>query len=31
MMPHPDRSSEQILGSTDGKLIFESMVNALAG
>jgi phosphoribosylformylglycinamidine synthase subunit PurQ / glutaminase len=30
MMPHPDRSSEQILGSTDGKLIFESMVNALA-
>ncbi|HZI51051.1 MAG TPA: phosphoribosylformylglycinamidine synthase subunit PurQ [Terriglobia bacterium] len=31
MMPHPDRSSEAILGSTDGKLIFESMVNALAG
>jgi phosphoribosylformylglycinamidine synthase I len=31
MMPHPDRSSEQILGSQDGKLIFESMVNALAG
>jgi phosphoribosylformylglycinamidine synthase subunit PurQ / glutaminase len=31
MMPHPDRSSEQILGSTDGKMIFESMVNALAG
>jgi phosphoribosylformylglycinamidine synthase subunit PurQ / glutaminase len=30
MMPHPDRSSEEILGSTDGKLIFESMVNALA-
>jgi phosphoribosylformylglycinamidine synthase len=29
MMPHPDRSSEQILGSSDGKLIFESMVNAL--
>jgi phosphoribosylformylglycinamidine synthase I len=29
MMPHPDRSSEEILGSTDGKLIFESMVNAL--
>ena len=29
MMPHPDRSSEQILGSTDGKLIFESMVHAL--
>ena len=31
MMPHPDRSIEQILGSTDGKLVFESMVNALAG
>ena len=30
MMPHPDRSSESILGSADGKLIFESMVNALA-
>jgi phosphoribosylformylglycinamidine synthase len=29
MMPHPDRSSEAILGSADGKLIFESMVNAL--
>ena len=29
MMPHPDRSSEQLLGSVDGKLIFESMVNAL--
>ena len=30
MMPHPDRSSESILGSADGKLIFESMVHALA-
>ena len=29
MMPHPDRSSEEILGSADGKLIFDSMVNAL--
>jgi len=29
MMPHPDRSSEAILGSTEGKLIFESMVQAL--
>lgn len=29
MMPHPDRSSENILGSVDGRLIFESMVNAL--
>lgn len=30
MMPHPDRSSEKILGSSDGWRIFESMVNALA-
>ena len=30
MMPHPDRSFEAILGSEDGKLIFESMVNALS-
>jgi len=30
MMPHPDRSSEALLGSAHGKLIFESMVHALA-
>ncbi len=30
MMPHPDRSSEQLLGSADGKKIFASMVEALA-
>ncbi len=30
MMPHPDRSSEQILGSDDGRLIFESMVTSLS-
>ena len=30
MMPHPDRSSERILGSADGWKIFESMVGALA-
>ena len=29
MMPHPDRSSEQLLGSSDGLLIFQSMVDAL--
>jgi len=29
MMPHPDRSFDSILGSADGRLIFESMVNAL--
>lgn len=30
MMPHPERSDEQILGSRDGILIFESMVAALS-
>ena len=30
MMPHPDRSSEQLLGSADGWKIFSSMIEALA-
>jgi phosphoribosylformylglycinamidine synthase len=30
MMPHPDRSSEGLLGSADGLLLFRSMVNSLA-
>lgn len=30
MMPHPDRSSEKLLGSADGWKIFSSMVGALA-
>jgi phosphoribosylformylglycinamidine synthase I len=30
MMPHPDRSSEAMLGSADGFRIFESLVGALA-
>ena len=29
LMPHPDRASESILGSNDGKWIFESMIAAL--
>jgi phosphoribosylformylglycinamidine synthase I len=29
LMPHPERASEAILGSTDGRQIFESMVQAL--
>jgi phosphoribosylformylglycinamidine synthase I len=29
LMPHPDRASEELLGSVDGRLIFESMVAAL--
>jgi phosphoribosylformylglycinamidine synthase len=31
MMPHPDRSSEALLGSADGLRIFQSMVATLAG
>jgi phosphoribosylformylglycinamidine synthase len=30
MMPHPDRSSESLLGSTDGLLLFQSLANSLA-
>jgi phosphoribosylformylglycinamidine synthase len=31
MMPHPDRSSESLLGSADGLKLFRSMAEALAG
>jgi len=31
MMPHPDRSSESLLGSSDGAKIFRSMSLAMAG
>lgn len=27
MMPHPERASEALLGSTDGKIIFESIID----
>src|SRR6267378_429742 len=30
LMPHPERASEPILGSADGRLIFESLIHALA-
>lgn len=30
MMPHPERASEMILGSEDGKIIFDSIINKLA-
>jgi phosphoribosylformylglycinamidine synthase len=30
MMPHPDRSSEALLGSEDGLLLFQSMARSLA-
>lgn len=29
MMPHPERASEEILGNTDGRILFESLVQAL--
>jgi phosphoribosylformylglycinamidine synthase len=29
LMPHPERACEQILGSADGRLIFESLIHAL--
>jgi phosphoribosylformylglycinamidine synthase I len=29
IMPHPERASEALLGSTDGRVIFESLVYAL--
>lgn len=31
MMPHPDRASDPLMGSTDGKAVFLSMARALAG
>ena len=30
LMPHPERASESILGSADGRLIFEGMIHALS-
>lgn len=30
LMPHPDRASEPLLGSTDGRFLFESMVSGHA-
>ncbi|MGH2348421.1 MAG: phosphoribosylformylglycinamidine synthase subunit PurQ [bacterium] len=30
LMPHPERASEAILGSTDGRLLFESAIRSLA-
>ena len=29
LMPHPERASESILGCADGRLLFESMIQAL--
>ncbi|MFA5669553.1 MAG: phosphoribosylformylglycinamidine synthase subunit PurQ [Balneolaceae bacterium] len=30
MMPHPERAMEELLGSVDGKAIFESILNSLS-
>jgi phosphoribosylformylglycinamidine synthase subunit PurQ / glutaminase len=30
LMPHPERAIEPLLGSEDGRLVFESLVNSLA-
>jgi len=30
LMPHPERSSEPALGSSDGRLVFESLIDAMA-
>jgi phosphoribosylformylglycinamidine synthase len=29
LMPHPERACEPLLGSADGRLIFESLIHAL--
>jgi phosphoribosylformylglycinamidine synthase subunit PurQ / glutaminase len=29
LMPHPERASEELLGCSDGRLVFESMIHAL--
>ena len=31
LMPHPERACEPLLGSTDGRLVFESMIDFLKG
>ncbi len=31
LMPHPERASEAVLGSADGRLIFESLIHSLEG
>jgi phosphoribosylformylglycinamidine synthase len=31
LMPHPERACDALLGSTDGRYVFQSLVNAVAG
>ena len=30
-MPHPERACETVLGSADGRVMFESVISALTG
>ena len=30
LMPHPERASEELLGSSDGRIIFRSLADTLA-
>jgi phosphoribosylformylglycinamidine (FGAM) synthase-like amidotransferase family enzyme len=30
-MPHPERACESVLGSADGRLLFESVTDAMTG
>jgi len=29
MMPHPERATEPLMGSTDGLIVFQSMVQSM--
>jgi len=31
LMPHPERASDEVLGATDGRLIFDSIAQSIAG
>jgi phosphoribosylformylglycinamidine synthase len=31
MMPHPERAADDVLGNTDGRLFFESMIKEIEG
>jgi len=31
MMPHPERCSEELVGNTDGKAVFASLIEAMEG
>jgi phosphoribosylformylglycinamidine synthase len=30
LMPHPERATDALLGCTDGRIVFESMIQSLA-